>query len=125
MTMRHKAAEAKKASIQLAAVPTNIKNNALKAIAVALEKKKDDIVIAMHMVFQYIYAGKVNYWLWTGGPGTWDGWEKINGEYRDVYLGIKWINNLPQFARGNISVFSGLFAIQLSPLYRDGTVVKG
>jgi hypothetical protein len=58
--------------------------------------KKDDIVIAMHMVFQYIYAGKVDYWLWTGGPGTWDGWEKINGEYRDVYLGIKWINNLLQ-----------------------------
>lgn len=58
--------------------------------------KKDDIIIAMHMVFQYIYAGKVDYWLWTGGPGTWDGWEKINGEYRDVYLGVKWINNLLQ-----------------------------
>lgn len=46
MTMKDKADEAKKASIQLAAVPTNIKNNALKAIARALEEKKNQIISA-------------------------------------------------------------------------------
>ncbi len=56
--------------------------------------KKDDIVIAIHVVFQYIYAGKVDYWLWTGGPGTWDAWEKTPEGWKDVYIGAKWINNL-------------------------------
>jgi len=55
---------------------------------------EDDIVIAIHMVFQHIYAGKVDYWLWTGGPGTWDGWEKTEEGWKDVYIGSKWINNL-------------------------------
>lgn len=46
MTITDKAAEAKKASIRLAAMPTDIKNNALKAIADALENKKDQIIAA-------------------------------------------------------------------------------
>jgi len=46
MTIKNKAAEAKNASIQLAAVPTNIKNSALKAIARALEEKKEQIISA-------------------------------------------------------------------------------
>jgi glutamate-5-semialdehyde dehydrogenase len=46
MTITDKAAEAKKASIRLAAIPTDIKNNALKAIADALENKKDQIIAA-------------------------------------------------------------------------------
>ncbi|MDA3898836.1 MAG: glutamate-5-semialdehyde dehydrogenase [Desulfobacteraceae bacterium] len=46
MTIQKKAAEAKNASIQLAAVPTHIKNSALKAIARALEAKKDQIISA-------------------------------------------------------------------------------
>ena len=46
MTIKDKAAEAKNASIQLAAVPTNIKNSALKAIARALEEKKEQIISA-------------------------------------------------------------------------------
>jgi hypothetical protein len=56
--------------------------------------KEDDVVIAIHMVFQYIYAGRVDYWLWSGGPGTWDGWEETEDGFRDVYTGAKWINNL-------------------------------
>ena len=40
MTIKDRAAEAKNASIQLAAVSTNIKNSALKAISRALEKGK-------------------------------------------------------------------------------------
>ena len=56
--------------------------------------REDDVVIAIHMVFQYIYAGKVDYWLWSGGPGTWDGWEETEDGFRDVYTGSKWINNL-------------------------------
>ncbi len=46
MTITDKAADAKKASIRLAAMPTDIKNNALKAIAEALENKKDQIIAA-------------------------------------------------------------------------------
>ena len=53
-----------------------------------------DIVIAVHMVFQHIYMGKVDYWLWTGGPGTWDGWEETEEGWKDVYIGTKWLNNL-------------------------------
>lgn len=55
----------------------------------------EDIVVAMHMVFQYIYGGgKVDYWLWTGGPGTWDAWEKTAEGWKDVYVGARWINSL-------------------------------
>jgi glutamate-5-semialdehyde dehydrogenase len=46
MSIQDKTAEAKKASIQLAAVPTHIKNSALKAIARALDEKKDQIISA-------------------------------------------------------------------------------
>jgi glutamate-5-semialdehyde dehydrogenase len=46
MTITDKAADAKKASIRLAAMPTDIKNSALKAIADALENKKDQIIAA-------------------------------------------------------------------------------
>jgi len=53
-----------------------------------------DVVIAMHMVFQYIYGGQVDYWLWTGGPGTWDAWEKTAAGWRDVYVGAAWLNSL-------------------------------
>ncbi len=56
--------------------------------------RENDVVIAIHMVFQYIYAGRVDYWLWSGGPGTWDGWEETEDGFRDVYTGAKWINNL-------------------------------
>ncbi len=61
--------------------------------------RNDDIVIAIHVVFQYIYAGKVDYWLWTGGPGTWDAWEKTPEGWKDVYIGAKWINNLKDLKR--------------------------
>jgi len=56
--------------------------------------QKDDLVIAIHVVFQYIYAGRVDYWLWTGGPGTWDAWEKTPEGWKDFYVGAKWVNNL-------------------------------
>ncbi len=46
MTIKDNAAGAKNASIQLAAVPADTKNNALKAIARALEEKKDQIISA-------------------------------------------------------------------------------
>jgi 4-amino-4-deoxy-L-arabinose transferase-like glycosyltransferase len=54
----------------------------------------DDIVIAVHVVFGYIYAGRVDYWLWTGGPGTWDAWEKTAEGWKDFYVGARWINTL-------------------------------
>ncbi|MFQ6082112.1 MAG: ArnT family glycosyltransferase [Candidatus Aminicenantia bacterium] len=56
--------------------------------------KEDDLVIAIHVIFQYIYAGRVDYWLWSGGPGTWDAWEKTQEGWKDVYIGANWINNL-------------------------------
>ncbi|OQX55414.1 MAG: hypothetical protein B5M54_02560 [Candidatus Aminicenantes bacterium 4484_214] len=54
----------------------------------------DDIVVAIHVVFQYIYVGRVDYWLWSGGPGTWDAWEKTPEGWKDFYVGARWINNL-------------------------------
>jgi len=56
--------------------------------------KQSDVVIAIHMVYQYLYVGKVNYWLFSGGPGTWDAWEKVDGKWRDFYLGSEWINSV-------------------------------
>jgi hypothetical protein len=58
--------------------------------------KDTDVVVAIHMIFQYLEVGRVNYWLFTGGAGTWDAWEKVNGQWRDVYLGIPWIHSLQQ-----------------------------
>ena len=54
----------------------------------------EDIVIAIHVVFGRIYAGRVDYWLWTGGPGTWDAWEKTSAGWKDFYVGARWVNTL-------------------------------
>jgi hypothetical protein len=56
--------------------------------------KPDDIVITIHVVFEKIYVGRVDYWLWSGGPGTWDAWEKTPDGWKDFYVGARWINNL-------------------------------
>ena len=56
--------------------------------------KPDDIVIAIHVVFQKVYVGRVDYWLWSGGPGTWDAWEKTPDGWKDFYVGARWLNNL-------------------------------
>jgi len=56
--------------------------------------QEDDLVVAIHVVFQHIYAGRVDYWLWSGGPGTWDAWEETSEGWKDFYIGAGWINNL-------------------------------
>ena len=56
--------------------------------------QEDDLVVAIHVVFQYIYTGRVDYWLWSGGPGTWDAWEETSEGWKDFFIGAKWINNL-------------------------------
>jgi len=56
--------------------------------------RNDDLVVAIHVVFQYIYVGRVDYWLWSGGPGTWDAWEETPDGWKDFYIGARWINNL-------------------------------
>ncbi len=61
---------------------------------VAARLKPSDIVIANHVVFQKIYVGRVDYWLWSGGPGTWDAWEKTTDGWKDFYVGARWVNNL-------------------------------
>lgn len=62
-------------------------------------RQPGDIILSMHMVFQYIYGGHVDYWLWTGGPGTWDAWEKTPEGWKDVYVGARWINSLEDLQR--------------------------
>jgi hypothetical protein len=61
--------------------------------------EEEDLVVAIHVVFQHIYAGRVDYWLWSGGPGTWDAWEETAEGWKDFYIGAKWINNLKDFRR--------------------------
>jgi len=57
--------------------------------------RDDDLVVAIHVVFQKIYTGRVDYWLWSGEPGTWDAWERTaDGTWRDFYVGARWINTL-------------------------------
>jgi hypothetical protein len=53
----------------------------------------------MHMVFQQLYAGGVDDWLWSGGPGTWDAWEMTKDGWRDVYVGARWLNDLDALRR--------------------------
>jgi hypothetical protein len=61
--------------------------------------QEDDLVVAIHVVFQHIYAGRVDYWLWSGGPGTWDAWEETSEGWKDFYIGARWINNLGDLRR--------------------------
>jgi len=61
---------------------------------VAARLQPYDTVIAIHVVFQKIYVGRVDYWLWSGGPGTWDAWEKVGDIWKDFYVGARWIDNL-------------------------------
>jgi hypothetical protein len=56
--------------------------------------KPEDVVIAIHVVFEKIYVGRVDDWLWSGGPGTWDAWEKTPDGWMDFYVGARWLNNL-------------------------------
>ncbi|MCX6566524.1 MAG: glycosyltransferase family 39 protein [Candidatus Aminicenantes bacterium] len=66
---------------------------------VAAKLRPDDVVIAIHVVFQKIYVGRVDYWLWSGGPGTWDAWEKTADGWKDFYVGARWINNASDLRR--------------------------
>jgi hypothetical protein len=61
---------------------------------VAARLQPYDIVVANHVVFQKIYVGRVDYWLWSGGPGTWDAWEETPDGWKDFYVGARWLNNL-------------------------------
>ncbi|MGB8953158.1 MAG: glycosyltransferase family 39 protein [Candidatus Aminicenantales bacterium] len=61
--------------------------------------QENDLVVAMHTVFQYIYAGRVDYWLWSGGPGTWDAWEMTSEGWKDFYVGSRWLSNLESLKR--------------------------
>ena len=56
-------------------------------------RRTGDVVIAIHHLFQYMYAGDVDYWLWSGAEGTWDAWEIKDRIKREVYLGIPVIDN--------------------------------
>ena len=58
------------------------------------QREPGDVIIAVHMLFQHHYAGRVDYWLWTGGPGTWDAWEEKDGRLRDTYLGVPMLHDV-------------------------------
>ncbi|MHB8054326.1 MAG: ArnT family glycosyltransferase, partial [Candidatus Aminicenantales bacterium] len=66
---------------------------------VAARLRPEDVVIAIHVVFQKIYIGRVDYWLWSGGPGTWDAWEKTADGWKDFYVGARWINSAADLRR--------------------------
>jgi hypothetical protein len=56
--------------------------------------REGDVVVATHMIFQKVYGGRVDYWLWSGGPGTWDAWEKTADGWREYYVGARWLSDL-------------------------------
>lgn len=56
----------------------------------------EDLVIGMHMIFNYIYAGRLDYWLWSALPATWDAYEEKNGKATDHYLGVPLIRNVEE-----------------------------
>ncbi|MBN1938993.1 MAG: glycosyltransferase family 39 protein [Candidatus Aminicenantes bacterium] len=82
---------------------------------VAARLKPSDTVVAIHVVFQKIYAGRVDYWLWSGGPGTWDAWEKTPDGWKDFYVGARWINNLADLKRVTEGPESGRVWLVASP----------
>lgn len=57
----------------------------------------NDIVIGMHMVFNQIYTGKLDYWMWSAGRGAWDAFIKEGEVFKDRYLGLPLIRNLEDF----------------------------
>lgn len=57
----------------------------------------EDLILGMHMIYQYIYAGRCDYWLWSAGKGAWDAYIVKEGVPYDRYLGIPLIRNLAQF----------------------------
>ncbi len=60
----------------------------------------DDIIVGMHMIYQYIYAGRCDYWMWSAGPNVWDAIEDIEnkeGKRRDRYVGVPLIRNREEF----------------------------
>ncbi len=59
--------------------------------------KPDDLVLGMHMVFNQIYVGRLDYWMWSAGPGAWDAYAKEGDQFIDRYLGIPLIRNLEDF----------------------------
>jgi hypothetical protein len=58
--------------------------------------RNDDSVLAMNMIFQKIYGRRVDGWLFSGGPGTWDAGVLVNGTWRDFYLGVPWIRSFEE-----------------------------
>lgn len=56
-----------------------------------------DLILGMHMIYHAIYAGRLNYWLWSAGPGAWDAYTEKDGVATDRYLGVPLIRNLDQF----------------------------
>jgi hypothetical protein len=55
-----------------------------------------DKVIAMNMIFEHIYGGQVDAWLFSGGPGTWDAGEYAHGRWVDFYLGVPWLRTVEE-----------------------------
>jgi hypothetical protein len=82
---------------------------------VAARLKPSDTVIAIHVVFQKIYVGRVDYWLWSGGPGTWDAWEKTPDGWKDFYVGARWINNLDDLRKVTEAPAGGRVWLVTSP----------
>ncbi len=56
--------------------------------------KSEDIVIAMHPIFQYIYVGRYDYWLWS--TRWWPAFFRKDGKLHENYTGAKVIRTLSE-----------------------------
>lgn len=56
-----------------------------------------DIILGMHTIFHTIYAGRCDYWLWSGSKEAWDAFYEKEGKVLDRHVGIPLIQNLEEF----------------------------
>ncbi len=90
--------------------------------------RKGDKVIAMNMIFEHIYGGQVDAWLFSGGPGTWDAGEYTHGQWVDFYLGVPWlrtVEELKDMISRNLGEGGRVWVVSTTSIEKRGHINKG
>ncbi len=53
-----------------------------------------DVVAGTHMIFQHVYAGRCDYWLWSASISTWNAYTRTDKGWTDTYLGVPLLRTL-------------------------------
>lgn len=61
--------------------------------------KNNDLVIAIYAIYQHIYTGRVDYWLWTMSEEGWPAFYEKEGRLVDTYSGAEMIRDLKKLKK--------------------------